>query len=964
MFSHFSRTTLAVLAFGASGLLLAAPSVAADQAEPTPPTPPTPSGPSAAPVTVPALQEWRPGGRDFVLKRGAVQVQVDPRHAGQLADDARTFAEDLESLSGREVVVRVTPPRPGEGPGVLRMTLDRSLSGRGPETSRIAVDGDVTISGPTSAGVFSGTRSVLQMLRQGDRIPGGVADDWPGYAERSLMVDNGRKYFTPAWARREIRELSYLKYNQFRWHIADNAGFRIQSDSHPEVVSPEHWTKREVRDLLAYAKKYHIEVIPEIDMPGHMQYALRTHPELQIVDADGNRNANNLDPTDPAARTFAKEILDELVPLFPGRYFHTGGDEYTSDWTRYPVLTKWAQEKYGPDANSQDAVLDFTNFLDSIITSHGKTMRIWNDGGQGGAKVRANRNIVLEYWSSQHGGVLAQEFLDQGFRIVNANRDVLYDVPGATPTWNNLDPRKIFDTWDMTRYHDWIGPNTTQPHAKGVLGGQLHVWNDSPSAATEEQEAGRLDMPLRAMSQKLWESPLTGGWDALAARAFAVGKEPQWKLLDGSTQNLAQGALAWSSARERPDCHEAMLVDGDERTRWCGPKTGPQSVVIDLGRPVDLGTVALKWETAFASGFSVDASDDLRSWRTLHSTAAGDGGLDVLPVSGRGRYLRVAMTERGTQFGYSLREVQAYARGALVPAQFGASVDPAIVLQQPGATASSTLTVTNASAKATDVKWTASPPAGVTVKPESGTLRVPAGGQATAALSVSGVNEPGNATVPLSVTARSLGESVRLTGADLVVTVPYGKLSDAFNNVSVTTDENVNPPGLGDGFDGAGSSYSAGALAQAGVAPGTAFPVGKVTVRWPDVPVATANNLVANGQSITLNGTGDTIGVLSAASYGPATGDWTVWYSDGTSTKVRLSTPDWSSAPPPGSTVLAAMDYRNNAATGRTDRRTQLFYQRIPIDPGKTVTALTVPAVSKSAVRGAPALHVFDVSVG
>ncbi|TDD31866.1 hypothetical protein E1287_24895 [Actinomadura sp. KC06] len=234
-------------------------------------------------------------------------------------------------------------------------------------------------------------------------------------------------------------------------------------------------------------------------------------------------------------------------------------------------------------------------------------------------------------------------------------------------------------------------------------GGQLHVWNDSPSAATEEQEAGRLDMPLRAMSQKLWESPLTGGWDALAARAFSVGKEPQWKLLDGPTQNLAQGALAWSSSRERPDCHEAMLVDGDERTRWCGPKTEPQSVIIDLGRPADLGAVVLTWETAFASGFSVDASDDLRSWRTLHSTASGDGGLDVLPVSGRGRYLRVAMTERGTQFGYSLREVQAYARGALVPAQFGASVDPAIVLQQPGATASGTLTVTNASAKATDV---------------------------------------------------------------------------------------------------------------------------------------------------------------------------------------------------------------------------------------------------------------------
>ncbi|TDB81647.1 hypothetical protein E1264_32425 [Actinomadura sp. KC216] len=333
-------------------------------------------------------------------------------------------------------------------------------------------------------------------------------------------------------------------------------------------------------------------------------------------------------------------------------------------------------------------------------------------------------------------------------------------------------------------------------------------------------------------------------------------------------------------------------------------------------------------------------------------------------MSGQGRYLRVAMTERGTQYGYSLREVQAYAKGALVPAQFGVSVDPAIVLQKPGATASSTLTVTNASAEAADVTWTADAPDGVTVTPASGRIRVPAGGKATAAVKVSGVAEPGNATVPLSVTARSLRETVRLGGADLVVTVPYGTLSDAFGNVSVTTDGNVNPPGLGNGFDGAGSSYSAEALARAGVVPGTPFTVGGVTVRWPDVPVATANNLVANGQSIALNGTGDSIGVLSAASYGPAAGDWTGWYSDGTSAKARLSTPDWTSAPPSGSTVPATMNYRNNSATGRTERRTQLFYQRIPVDPGRTVTAVTVPAVSKSAVRGAPALHIFDISMG
>jgi hexosaminidase len=924
---------------------------------------PTPSD-AGVPTTVPALQEWKAGGRDFTLKPGAILVRVEPADAGTLGPDANTFATDLRALTGQPVVVQVKDEGPGVGPGVIHMGIDPSWTQHGDESYRVVVDGDVTIAGPTDAGVFAGTRTLLQLLRQSNRIPGGLAQDWPGYPERSLMIDNGRKYITPAWAKREIRELSYLKYNQFHWHIADNSGFRIESDTHPEVVSAEHWTKQDVRDLVAYAAKYHVEVIPEIDMPGHMQQALRTHPELQIVDGDGVRNANNLDPTKPAARQFVKDILHELIPLFPGRYVHTGGDEFTSDWDRYPVLTEWAQAKYGPDANSHDAVLDFTNYLDGIVRSHGKVMRIWNDGGQGGSQVQANRDIVLEYWSSQHGGVLAQQFLDQGFKITNANRNVLYDVPGATPTWNNLDPRKITDSWAMTQWHDWIGPNTTAPRAPGVLGGQLHLWNDTPTAATEEQEAGRLQMPLRAMSQKLWDSPVDGGWDTLAASAFAASHEPQWALLDGPNQNLALGALAWSSARERPDCHESMLVDGDDTTRWCGPKTGPQSVVVDLGRATDLGTVVLKWESAFASGYTVDLSNDLRTWTTAHATSSGDGKLDVLPVSGHARYLRLSMSERGTKYGYSLYEVQAYPRGALVPAQFAADMNPDTVLLQPGAAATSTLTVTNSSSRDTEVRWSAKPPPGVTVSPASGTLQVPAEGTASTQVHVSGSATPGSVTIPVSVTGQSLDEAVQLASAELLASVPYSQLSAAYNNVSVTTDEDVNPPTLGPGVDGAGSSYSAQALAGAGVVPGAELTSGGVAVHWPEVPVAQPNNVVANGQSVVLSGSGSEIGLLVAATYGPATGDWVVHYTDGSSTTIRLSTPDWSSTPPAGSTVVATMSYRNNTATGQTTRGTQVFYQRIQADPDKSLAAITLPTVSEEVLRGKPALHVFDVAVG
>jgi hypothetical protein len=574
---------------------------------------------------------------------------------------------------------------------------------------------------------------------------------------------------------------------------------------------------------------------------------------------------------------------------------------------------------------------------------------------------------VLEYWSSQHGGVLAQEFLDRGYRIVNANRTVLYDVPGSTASYNNLDPREIFEDWDMTQWMDWIGPNTTEPYADGVLGGQIHVWNDSPTAATEDQESWRLQMPLRAHIQQLWGSPPPGdSWDDLVPAVFAAGREPQWRTIDvpsGYEQDLALGVPAWASARERADCHPASLVDGDLRTRWCGPKTEPQTVVLDLGRSVDVGSVTLHWETAFASGYSVAVSDDLSTWRPLYSTDSGDGGVDLLPVAGNGRHLRIAMDERGTKYGYSLWEVEVHAPGSLPPAAFQASVEPSVVLPTPGEPESATLTVSNDTDGPATVRWSAEPPSGVDVQPRLGALEVPAHGSADVRLSVQ-ASQIGNSTVPIEVLGRSGLDWVPLAAADLLVSVPYAQVSDAYSNVSVTSDDDVAPPTLGDGFDGAGSSYSAQALAGQGVTPGSPLAVGDVTLHWPDVPVAQPNNVLANGQSFVLDGSGSSLGILAASTYGATTGDWVVHYADGSSQTFRLSTPDWSSAPPADVNVIVSMDYRNNAGTGRTARRTQVFYQALPIDPAKTVTAVTLPVVSPTAVRGQPALHVFDLAIG
>src|SRR4051794_33407685 len=152
----------------------------------------TPGGPvadaSGAPVTVPAVQQWQPGGTGFVLPTGLLLVEVDARYADRLLADAHTFADDLHTLTGRQVRVRTaddwSPAGAAGEPGIgsIRLTLDPGRSSHGPEQYTATVDGAVTLSGATSDGVFAGTRTVLQLLRQSPRIPGGTVTDWPSYS--------------------------------------------------------------------------------------------------------------------------------------------------------------------------------------------------------------------------------------------------------------------------------------------------------------------------------------------------------------------------------------------------------------------------------------------------------------------------------------------------------------------------------------------------------------------------------------------------------------------------------------------------------------------------------------------------------------------------------------------------------------------------------------------------------------
>jgi hexosaminidase len=357
---------------------------------------------------------------------------------------------------------------------------DRRL---GREGYRLDIGSQVRVQARTRAGLFYGTQTVRQLLRAGrGTLPRGWARDWPRYPERGLMIDNGRRYFSPAWIKRRIRELAYLKLNQLHLHFSDNQGFRIESDSHPEVTTRPYLSKSQVRDILAVARRYHVRVIPELDMPGHMQAALAAHPELQVAG-----RPDELDFTKPAARLFARDLILEYLTLFGGRYWHAGADEFA-----------------GPGD-----FIGFVNWIDRLVRRHGRTLRVWHDGLSGS---RLRRDVVVEWWA-EHAGPSPRELLAGGHRILNA---------GWWPTYYDVGPlgqvrpsmKAAYDSWQVNAFGG-LAINTPTPanppqvvrsHLDRILGSELHIWNDDPTGETAAETARGIAPRLRVLAQKTWDS--------------------------------------------------------------------------------------------------------------------------------------------------------------------------------------------------------------------------------------------------------------------------------------------------------------------------------------------------------------------------------------------------------------------------------------------------------------------------
>ncbi|WP_438433302.1 beta-N-acetylhexosaminidase [Gorillibacterium sp. sgz500922] len=384
-----------------------------------------------------------------------------------------------------------------------------------PEAYTIAVGECIKVQVGSERGLLYGMRTLMARMLGKKPLPYGIIRDYPVMKERALHIDMGRKYYSPAWMKQRIRELSRLRINTLQLHFSENEGFRLASERHPEVMSEIHWSKVELLDVLEEARKYHVTVIPSLDSPGHLACALRAHPEWILRDRDGKEAKGALDIANPEARAFARELIEEYADVFKDSpSFHIGGDEFIDfeNFDAYPQLAGYARNVLGiEDGGGIDAYVDYLNEIANLLERKGFAVRAWNDGLyrlNQDQKVNPKASIQITYWTKWHAQMApVQTFLDQGHEVINVNDSFFYYVLGENAGYKYPEAERIYEAWHpglFPKVSDAQAQEYNRPYPGQLVGCSFAIWCDTPSAQTEEEVAAGIREPLLAMAELAW----------------------------------------------------------------------------------------------------------------------------------------------------------------------------------------------------------------------------------------------------------------------------------------------------------------------------------------------------------------------------------------------------------------------------------------------------------------------------
>ncbi len=433
----------------------------------------------------------------------------------------------------------------------------------------------VIISAESQRGLYWGTRSLLQILKQGNgSAPCGKAYDAPRYEVRGFMLDVGRLPVPLAEVRNIIRTMAWYKMNDLQLHLNDNyiwhehyvdkgedpfkrsyAAFRLESDMRgadgtPLTAQDLSYSKKEFMELVRFAARYGISIVPEFDTPGHALSFTRVRPDLiyQGPMSKPKRRCEMLDAANPETLRFSGEVWDEYL-------LHEGGRE-GAVFADCPVVHVGSDEFYGDKE-------DYRRFADGIlrhVLSRGYTPRIWGSlhAKRGKTPVIAE-GVQMNLWSG--GWAKAWDSIRQGYDVINTDDGRLYIVPFANYYRMDKNHKWIYNKWNINNVHGQVLPSG---HPQ-FLGAMFAVWQDYSDR-----------MHNGYMTCDYWDS-LRGSIDVLAEKMWGQARPPR-----SFEEHRALAA----------ELGEAPRTDMQRRKTECAFALTPAELPLALGK----GSLGPNWQ--------------------------------------------------------------------------------------------------------------------------------------------------------------------------------------------------------------------------------------------------------------------------------------------------------------------------------------------------------------------------------
>ena len=400
--------------------------------------------------------------------------------------------------------------------------------------SQVQVDGD------SYAGTFYGIQSLIQLLptekSKSLSIPVVTIEDQPRFKYRGLHLDVGRHMFPVAFIKKYIDYIALHKMNYFHWHLTEDQGWRIEIKKYPKLTQVGayrdgtiigrypgkgntntryggFYTQKEVKEIVDYATKRYVTVIPEIEMPGHAVAALTAYPELGCT--GGPYAVKQTWGVFPEVFCAGKEttfqflqgVLDEVVELFPSKYVHIGGDECPKDsWKKCPDCQKRIKDNKLKDEHELQSY--FIQRMEKYLNGKGKTIIGWDEILEGGLAP----NAVVMSWRGEKGGIEA----------ARQNHDVIM-TPGSH-VYLDHQQKKNEDSVTIGGYttvqkvysYEPVPKELNEKQAKHVLGAQGNVWTEYMN---NPRKVEYMIFPrVSALSEVLWTPKEEKDWDDFEER--------------------------------------------------------------------------------------------------------------------------------------------------------------------------------------------------------------------------------------------------------------------------------------------------------------------------------------------------------------------------------------------------------------------------------------------------------------